>query len=142
MKLATPLYILLIIGFLFLSISLIIQDFSVNYPEAGNVSTGFSNRYNNLNFVNSSILDISSSLDSISKAEGGWKIFEAIVALPLAVITTVFNLILAIPILGGIIIGIAADVGIPPAIVSFGIVALFVSAIIMLVKFLSKTAPV
>lgn len=142
MKLGSPFFILLIIAFAFLSISMIIEDFATNYPEAGNVSTGFKNRYNNLNFVNSSISGISKNLENLGEASLGWKVFVAIVVVPIAVITTIFNLILAIPILGGIIMGISKELGVPPLIIDFAVVALFVSIIIMLIKFKEKSAPV
>lgn len=142
MKLATPFYILLIVAFIFLSVSLIIADLNTNYPEAGNVSTGFSNKYNNLSFVDTKASDISSALGKVGEPTGGWKIFEAIVAIPLAIITTIINLIAAIPILGFILAGIATEIGVPPAVANFGMVAILVAVIIMLIKFYKGSAPI
>lgn len=60
----------------------------------------------------------------------------------MAVITTILNLILAVPILGGIIIGIAREIGVPAEIIGFAMVALMVSVIIMLIKFYKGSSPV
>lgn len=140
MKLVTPFFILLVIAFAFTSIALIVGDFRTNYPEAGNVSTeNYESKYNYQQKVNGTFLDISSQLQKIGEAEGGWKIFEAIVVLPLAVIAVISQIIISVPYLGAILSGVATDFGIPPSIIAIGITAIIAATMIMLIKFANKS---
>lgn len=140
MKLGLPLMILLVVSFVFISVVLIINDFSTHYPEAGPVSIVSNlSQYNFYGRVNSSMGNVQTKLDNLGQEAGGWKIFAAIVAIPLAIVEVIGQLILAIPLLGSMIITIGTTLGIPQEIVSIGFIAIIVSVIIMLIKFLNKT---
>jgi len=140
MKLGTPFFILLVIAFVFTSIALIVGDFRTNYPEAGDISTeSYESKYNFQQQVNGTFLDIGEKLQKIGETEGGWKIFEAIVVLPLAVVSVIIQIILSIPYLGAILSGVANDLGVPSSIIAIGITAIIAAVIIMLIKFASKS---
>jgi len=139
MKLGTPLFILLVIAFAFTSIALIVGDFRTNYPEV-NVSTeSYESKYNYQQQVNGTFLDLSAKLEDIDEAEGGWKIWEAIIALPIAVVAVILQVILSIPYLGAILSGVANDLGVPSSIIAIGLTAIMAAVIIMLIKFANKS---
>ena len=139
MKLGTPLFILLVIAFAFTAISLIVGDFRTNYPEA-NVSTeSYESKYNYQEQVNGTFWDLSSRLEDISEAEGGWKIWESVVAIPFVVITVILQIIRSIPYLTAILSGIPNDLGVPTPIIAIGLTAVMAGIIIMLIKFVHKS---
>ena len=139
MKLGTPLFILLVIAFAFTSIALIVGDFRTNYPEV-NVSTeSYESKYNYQQQVNGTFLDLSTQLEKIGESEGGWKIWEAIIALPIAVVAVILQVILSIPYLGAILSGVANDLGVPSSIITIGLTAIMAAVIIMLIKFANKS---
>jgi hypothetical protein len=141
MKLGAPFFILLIIAFAFASIALIVRDFRTNYPEAGNVSTeNYENKYNYQRLINGSFLDISKNLENLQKEESGWKVFfQSLYILPLAVLSTIAQLVLAIPYLGAILSSVSNDIGVPSEITSIALTAVIGAGMIMLVKFINKS---
>ena len=140
MKLGIPFFILLVIALAFTSVALIVGDFRTNYPEAGNVSTeSYESKYNYQEQVNGTFLDVSKQLEKIGEAEGGWKIWESIVVLPLAVVAVIIQIILSIPYLGAILSGVSIDLGVPSSIVAIGLTAIIAAVIIMLIKFANKS---
>jgi len=140
MKLGTPFFLILLIAFAFTTIALIVADFRVNYPEVGNVSTSYESQYNYVTNVNSSFLDISSDLEKIGEEESGWKrILGGLLVFAKGIIVTLLAVITSIPYLTSILAGISSELGVPTQIIAIGLVSLFASIIIMLIKFLHRS---
>jgi len=127
-------------NFAFTTIALIVADFRVNYPEVGNVSTSYESQYNYVTNVNSSFLDISSDLEKIGEEESGWKrILGGLLVFAKGIIVTLLAVITSIPYLTSILAGISSELGVPTQIIAIGLVSLFASIIIMLIKFLHRS---
>lgn len=137
MKLGSPFFILLTIVFVATSVALIINEFNVNYSEAGITNSSMDTQFSSYQTtVNSSFGKIADAASNVGSEDGFWdKLIGGTYVIILALIVTVISLITTIPLLGGFVAYVGSEMGVPDAIISLGVVAITGSVVIMIIKF-------
>jgi len=143
MKFGTPIFLLLLIAFAFMSVALIVKDFRTYYPTEENVST---ENYEDIYDFSLPILgnftgngSIREKLENLDNKNKGWQIFSNIVAIPLVIIKTIIFMVLTIPYLMTILVGFATTLHVPAEIIGIAVTTLIVVVVIMLIKFYQRS---
>ena len=134
MKIEYIFIVFIIFAFIFVTYGLLLNDYQSNYPEIKGVDTSYSNKFNDITNVNNSISSIKIELNKIQESEGGWKIFESIVAISKILITTTIELLNIIPLIVSYTTQIGESFEINSVIIEIGIILLLVVIIISLVR--------
>lgn len=138
MKVGTIVMMLLLVGFVFVAAGIIISDMETQYPDI-DINSSWQGKYDYSLEINESAGKIEEKFKAIEEEERGWlKFLVGIAAIPTAIIQTMKIILLSMT--KGIVVvtGIGSDIGIPPAIIVFGIIALIIAIIFSIVKFWRK----
>lgn len=144
MKVESLVFIILVVALVFAIIGGIVKDFRVYYPEAGNVSTSWEEKYNYVGAVNGSFFNIQGDIDKMGNAENGWqRILGGLTITAKSLITAILTLLSAPFYIIQILSSVTADLNlpIPPSIITTVVVMIIVGAIIAIVKFYHRSSP-
>ena len=136
MKLGTPFYILLTVVFVLTSVSIIINEFNVNYPEAGVNESTLDSRYSFTTDINNSFSDISRAAEKVGESEGWWdKLVGGTWVIWLALVTMITALISSIPLFGTLLADMGSTIGVPAPLIAIAFISVTGAVIVMLIKF-------
>jgi len=141
MKISSIVLMIVLVGFIFATVGLIVSDLETQYPEV-TVNSSWSSKYDYSSEINQSAIRIKNLFENIGEREGGWLLLTGITAFPIAVVETVKIVILSLGKGISIVTGIGSDIGIPNTIIGFLIVIVILIIIFSLVKFWRKTEEV
>ena len=136
MKLSGYITIILMVGLCFAMVGSVVTDFETEYPEI-DVNSSWETKYNYADEINQSLSGLKEQFDIISDEDEGWfaKLTAGISAIPKAIIfvpsvlfgTIAYGLI--------ILVDVGTEIGIPPFVSGFAIVAVILFIIFKLVAF-------
>jgi len=141
MKISLIVITIVVIGFIFATVGLIVNDLETQYPEI-QIDSSWQTKYDYSKEINESAIKIKDLFENIGEKEGGWLLLTGISAFPIAVIETVKIVILSLTKGVAIVAGIGTDIGIPPIIQTFIIIVITLIIIFSLVRFWRKTEEV
>lgn len=140
MRIESPMMIILLIALAFTIIGLIVGEFRMNYPAAGNVNTSYESRYNYVSQTNISFWNIDKDIKKLADEQEGWKrLLGGTIIFAKSVIVSITSVILSIPYVTAIVTGICNELKIPPEIISIFIVMIVGGIIFALIKFVNKS---
>jgi hypothetical protein len=139
MKIVTIVLMVLFVSFIFTAVLLVMNDFQTQYPSVNINSSSWSGKYDYSKEINTSAGVIEEKAKAIGEIENGWlQILVGVTAIPLVALESV-NIILLSMNKGIVIVsGVGGDLGIPPTIIAFGVIALIVVILFSIVKFWRK----
>lgn len=134
MRLSGFILMILVVGLIFAIVGSIVSDFETQYPDV-EVNKSWSSKYDFSSEINEIVSPLKTRFETIT--DTGWfsRIEAGITAVPIAIITVPAVLFKTVSYGITIFSGVGADVGIPPAIITFGIIAILVIIIFALVAF-------
>jgi len=138
MKIETIVLMVVMVGFVFAAVGLMVNDFQEQYPEV-QINSSWQSKYDYSKEINKSASNIVGYFDKIGESEGGWIILTGIVALPLAIIEAVKIITLSLVKGTSIVTGVGTDIGINKTLLSFIIIIIIVIIVFVLIKFWRKT---
>ena len=141
MKISLIVMMVVLIGFIFATVGLIVNDLETQYPEV-QINSSWQTKYDYSGEINKSAIKIKSLFEDIGEREGGWLLLTGISAFPTAIIESVKIVILSLTKGVAIVTGIGTDIGIPPIIITFLVVIITLIIIFSLVRFWRKTEEV
>ncbi len=136
MKLSGFVLIILMVGLTFAVVGTIIDDFEVQYPDV-DINQTWEDKYDYTEEINESVYGLKTRFDIIGNEEAGWfsQLTAGIAAIPLAIIFVPVVVFKTMSYAVIILSSISAEVGIPPFVTVFAIVAIIVVLIFGLVSF-------
>jgi len=136
MKLSGFILIILVVGLSFALVASVISDFETQYPEV-DVNTTWEDDYDYTEEINESVYGIKTRFDIVGNEETGWfsKLTVGISAIPLAIIFIPVVIFKTMTYAIEILSNVAVDIGVPPFVIIFAIIALIVIILFGLVAF-------
>jgi len=141
MKISTIVIMVVMIGFVFATVGLIVNDLETQYPSV-EINSSWSSKYDYSSEINQSATKIKDLFSEIGEKEGGWLLLTGITAFPTAVVEAVK--IVLVSLIKGVAIttGIGTDLGIDKTILVFLVVIITLIVVFSLVRFWRKTEEV
>ena len=135
MKVSSFVFMLLTIGLIFTIVGLIINDNETEYGV--DIDSSWEDEWDYSTEINSSVHSLKDKFDTISDEEEGWftRISAGIVAIPEAVIFVPRVILQTLGNSLNFVAGAGEVIGIPPEIITFGIIAVIVGVIFALVAY-------
>ena len=135
-KLSIFVSVILVVGLTFAVIGSIVDDFEDSYPDI-DVNTSWSDEYDYSERVNDTVYDIKEDFDVITDEDKGWfeRLGAGVTAIPEAIIVVPSIIFKTFVYAVTIMTDVGEEVGIPPFVITFGVVALIVGIIFILVSY-------
>lgn len=139
MKIETIVMMVLVVGFILMTVGLIVSDLQVQYPEVNVNSSAWSNQYDYSSSINTSATKIQKQFEKVGEEEG-WlsSIVSGAFAIPTALVETVKIVLNSIGSGVAILTGLGTESKIDPKIIGFGVVAIIIGIVFSIVRFWRK----
>lgn len=118
------------------------NDLNAQYPEEHQINTSkYEGKYDYSENINDSVGKLKSNFDTITDTDKSWftRIGAGIVAIPYAVILFPLTIFDGFASFGNILTGMTQALGVPPFLISAGLLILVIFAVIKLLEFFQRS---